>query len=110
MPESCTSNANLLQRGANRLTNDTCISLCKNYTRESGEKTFTQLEQMKTLWFVQLRGKTWIEKLLTISQTVSLESQEINRNLAKADNRKDLESQITTKEDRSLMIYIPADI
>lgn len=49
MPESCTSNANLLQRGANRLTNDTCISLCKNYTRESGEKTFTQLEQMKTL-------------------------------------------------------------
>lgn len=39
-----------------------------------------------------------MEKLLTISQTALPESQEINENLAKADSRKDPESQAKKKK------------
>jgi len=48
IPETRTSNANLLHTGANRFTTDTRISLWKNYTREGDEKNFTLLERMKT--------------------------------------------------------------
>jgi len=36
-------------------------------------------------------------KLLAVSQTAALESQQINRSLAKADNRKDTENETNKK-------------
>lgn len=46
-----------------------------------------------------------MEELLTISQTALSELQEINENLAKADNRKDPESQ-TSKKNTALRRYL----
>lgn len=46
-----------------------------------------------------------MEELLTISQTALSESQEINENLEKADNRKDPESQ-TSKKNTALRRYL----
>lgn len=50
-----------------------------------------------------------MEKLLTISQTALPESQEINENLAKADSRKDPESQTKKKKEYSSYEISPAN-